>query len=264
MQNILREIKLKRSFNVVRQLFPTVHIHDDIELIYVREGHCTAYCDGKRYTLTKDSYFLTFPNQIHHYTDCQQGQYMIIIMKPAKLLHLKTVFEEGQPESALCSGSPELRVLLEMSYAEFRQDKDSCVVDGLLTAFFGKLLKHYRLRKYSAPHNCVPGILQYCTQHFREDISIDDIAKHLHISRSHISHIFSRRFQISFCDYINTLRISEAVLLMQNRAYSITQIAGLSGFSTIRTFNRAFQKQHGICPSKYRKNLFTQEQKTLI
>jgi AraC-like DNA-binding protein len=60
---------------------------------------------------------------------------------------------------------------------------------------------------------------------------------------------------MNFCDYINSLRLAEAEKILNNKSYTITEIAGMSGFSTIRTFNRAFLKKYGISPSAYRKQL---------
>ncbi|MBR5507608.1 MAG: helix-turn-helix transcriptional regulator [Clostridia bacterium] len=84
-------------------------------------------------------------------------------------------------------------------------------------------------------------------------ISIDQISKDLKISKSCISHTFSEKFRIPFRTYINTLRLREAVKLLENTSKSITEIAAESGFETIRTFNRSFTQSFGISPSQYRK-----------
>ena len=84
---------------------------------------------------------------------------------------------------------------------------------------------------------------------------MDSVAERLQVSRSCVSHIFSDRIGVNFREYINSLRISEAEELLRNRSYSVTEVANRAGFPTIRTFNRAFQKKHGISPGQYRKNL---------
>jgi len=252
MQNIFREVKTQLVFKHRTGIDFAAHIHDDLELVYVKQGGGIAYCDGRQYTLTEGSFFLVFPNQIHQYSNCPQGAYIVLIMKPSRLLHLDSFFGEGQPESAVCSDCPELAALLEIALTEFLQEGDSCVVDGYLTAFFGKLLKHYTVERSSLSHSCVLSILQYCARHFRENISVKDISEQLHISPSHISHIFNRRLHISFRDYINALRLNEAVKLLENRAFTIAEVAGQAGFPTIRTFNRAFAKHYGQTPSAYR------------
>ena len=58
---------------------------------------------------------------------------------------------------------------------------------------------------------------------------------------------------MNFCDYINSLRLVDAVNMLGNENASITEIAYASGFSTLRTFNRAFLKYYGVTPSEYKR-----------
>ena len=58
-----------------------------------------------------------------------------------------------------------------------------------------------------------------------------------------------------FNDYINSLRVSKACLLLADNDKSITTISDSVGFSTIRTFNRAFLRQTGRSPSEYRRTI---------
>lgn len=253
MEGILREVKTRRSLNIVSKLYSYIHVHDDIELVYVKEGGGTACCDGRQYALTPGSFFLTFPNQVHHYLGCTGGAYIILIMKPSQLLHLQSFFDGVQPSTPLCGSCPELGALFETAFHEFRENGDSCIVDGYLTVLFGKLLQHYTLEKSSLSPDCIPRLLQYCAGHFREELTVQALSQQMHISCTHISNLFNKRLGISFCDYVSTLRLNEAVKLLENPALSVSEVAGLAGFPTIRTFNRVFRKKYGCSPSDYRK-----------
>ncbi|MBR3961255.1 MAG: helix-turn-helix transcriptional regulator, partial [Clostridia bacterium] len=138
---------------------------------------------------------------------------------------------------------------------ELAHDGRSPIIEAYLTAFFGKLLKKYSIEKSSVKNDTVLKVLHYCKQHYKEDLSLGVVANELHLSRSTLSHIFSNKLQMNFCDYLNSLRLNEAVALMENKNYSITEISYMSGFSTIRTFNRAFVKCYGKSPSAYRKEM---------
>ena len=124
-----------------------------------------------------------------------------------------------------------------------------------MTALFGKLLPFYPIQKTNYSQENVLKILQYCMDHYKEELTVKTVAESLHVSRSCVSHIFSDRLSMNFCDCINSLRLKEAEQLLKNRQYSVTEVAGLSGFPTIRTFNRAFLKKHGVSPSVYRKEI---------
>lgn len=254
MEKTFREIKQQITFFSTTQLDFPAHIHEDLELIYVKKSGGVACCDGKSYPLTAHSFFLTFPNQVHHYTDTASGEYILLILKPSVLLGKSDVFIKGYPTSSLCTNADDRTVtLLEMALDEFEQNGYSTVIEAYLTAFFEKLLTFYEIEKGIVSGDTVLRILQYCSAHYKEDIALVDIAEELHISRSTVSHIFSLRLGISFCDHINALRLNEAVRLLKNKHYSITEVSEIAGFPTIRTFNRVFQRQYGMSPSAYRK-----------
>lgn len=256
MDKVFRETKTKIVFRRFRDPKFPAHIHDDIELIYTRKGGGTAFCDGKKYTLTEGSYFLVFPNQVHHYAQFQQGEYFLVILKPFELLRFQEIFLKGVPEQAVCCpGETTATQLLMLAWEEYSREGYTDVVAACLTAVFGKLLPHYPIKKADVPRDNVLKILQYCASHYKEELTVESLAQQLGVSCSCVSHIFSDRISMSFSDYISSLRLREAEEILQNRNYSVTEVANLSGFPTIRTFNRAFLKKHGMSPSAYRKNL---------
>ena len=254
MSQIFREIKSHISFRKVKNPDFPAHIHDDIELVFVKRGEGAAGCDGKKYMLSDNMWFLTFPNQVHYYTDFIPGEYYVLILKPTALLRYNGVFLAGAPECAVHTDSSILW-LLETAFQEHQQDGFSEIIAAYLTALFGKLLPHYPIEKAPFPRDTVQRILQYCADHYREELTVGTVAERLSVSRSCVSHIFSSRIGVNFCDYINTLRLTDAEELLRNGNYTVTEIANLSGFTTIRTFNRAFLKKHGISPSAYRNAL---------
>lgn len=257
MEKIFREIKKHPDFQKRKNLDFPPHIHDDIELVFVKKGSVTAYCDGKKYTFVENSFFLIFPNQVHHYSDCLEGEYIVIIAKPSNLLHYEGVFDEGVPNSAVwCfeKGQDDNVVeLLDIATSEFLRDGYNTIIEAYLMVIFGKLLNFYEIKKTETDRETILQILHYCATHYKEAVTVNSVAQSLHISRSTVSHIFSSRLAMNFCDYINSLRLIDAVHLLKNKNYSITEISYLCGFSTIRTFNRAFLKRYGVSPSAYRK-----------
>lgn len=255
MEKIFREIKSQIYFQKRNSINFPAHIHDDIELVVVKSGNGTAWCDGKPYELTNGAWFLVFPNQVHRYADFQDGDYYVLILKPSDLLRYQQVFRTGAPGNAAQSFQDDdgLTFLLESALREYRRDGFSEVIAAYLTALFGKLLPHFPVIKSSFHRDNVLKILEYCSAHYKEDLTVESVAAQLQLSRSCVSHIFSDRISISFSDYVNSLRLSEATDILSNQDYSITEVANLSGFPTIRTFNRAFRKHFGMTPTTYRK-----------
>ena len=96
-------------------------------------------------------------------------------------------------------------------------------------------------------------MVDFCAKHYTEDLSLAILERELHLSRYYISHLFTKKLQIGFNDYLNSLRTEHACRLLCEQEHSVTEIGRLSGFSNPRTFNRAFLKQTGMTPSEYRK-----------
>lgn len=87
-------------------------------------------------------------------------------------------------------------------------------------------------------------------------LTLHDVAKSINSNKSYLSFYLHNVRKTTFYDFINQYRIEEACRLMNEpeigQKYVLTQIATLSGFNSISTFNRYFYKIKGILPSKYK------------
>ena len=91
--------------------------------------------------------------------------------------------------------------------------------------------------------------------YLRGDLRLTDLQRIFPISRSYLSQLFNRELGQSFSDYVNQFRIEESKRLMDAEPNaSIQEIAERSGFHSISTFRRAFQKCTGTIPSEYKNN----------
>lgn len=253
MEKVFREVKTKLYLRKDENVNFPAHIHEDIELVYVLHGGGSVFCDGKQYTLCDGSVFLAFPEQVHSFHDCVDGAYILLIIKPSRLLYVEEIFRTQLPVSAVCTGTPTLERLLSSALEEHTNKADSLVVNGYLTAFFGKLFQRMPLQQNAVSNETVSRILQYCSQHFKEAVCQQALCDSLNISRSYVSRIFSDQLKISFPEYMNALRLNKAISLLQESGLNMTQVAERAGFPTIRTFNRVFRKQFGCSPLEYRK-----------
>jgi AraC-like DNA-binding protein len=81
------------------------------------------------------------------------------------------------------------------------------------------------------------------------------ISNDLELNPSYLSREFSKYFEdLNFGDYVRKLRIEKAINLIQNSAYTLTEIAYMTGFSDQSHFTRIFKLHTGKNPSSYRKN----------
>ena len=258
-QEIFRENKSKIEFlNNNSMNFPP-HIHESIELVLVTSGTGKAFCNGKCYEINKGSIVLILPNQVHYYTEFSHNtKATLLIIKPDLLPeHSDTFLNKSlvSPHYRLTENDGNLITLLNVAFDEFEKSANTPVVSSILSAFFSVLFQKVSLEQIDDTNDCASKILKYCKQHYKENISLEDISKALFISKCYISHVLNDKIKISFNDYINSLRITYAIKLLEDKRHSITDIAFLSGFSTTRSFNRAFQQHMGVSPLKYKSNI---------
>lgn len=83
-------------------------------------------------------------------------------------------------------------------------------------------------------------------------MTFQDAAKVMGYSESYFSRYFKRTFGVTFSQYMNAIRTTDAILMLKSSPeMTITQVAISCGFSTIRHFNRVFKELTGSSPSEY-------------
>ncbi len=94
------------------------------------------------------------------------------------------------------------------------------------------------------------------------DIGLETVAKRLKISSNYLSQMVNHLCGHNFSDYINTFRIEEAKIKLQDSSYfryTILTIGLESGFNSKTTFYKAFKKIVGITPKQYQEKYSLEE-----
>ena len=86
-------------------------------------------------------------------------------------------------------------------------------------------------------------------------LSLNDLATEMGTNRSYLSNCLNNELGVTFYDYINSFRLERAKALLGDATFegSIEETALLSGFNSVSTFRRSFQKKYGCTPSQYRR-----------
>ena len=238
----------------------SAHLHPHIELFYLLDGKMRAFIDSSEYTVDKGDMLIAFPNRVHRFEMIEPERYLLFIIHPDTMPELSAVFCKHAPKSPLVKGACEDEPLIALLELLARRDAPSPYRDttrrGLLLAFFGRLLDKLELTEpRTEDSHAIREVVNFCSEHFMRDLSLEMLEEELHLSRYYISHLFSHKLNIRFNDYINSLRVSEACRLLRATALGITEISTQVGFNTLRTFNRSFAKQMKQSPSEYRRRL---------
>ena len=93
--------------------------------------------------------------------------------------------------------------------------------------------------------------LRLVQEHYA-DWTVRDAARACGLSYSYFSRSFKQLFGISFCTYLERLRLLEAERLLLTTGSSVGEIALETGFGTASYFTQCFRKRYGVAPGKFR------------
>jgi AraC family transcriptional regulator of adaptative response / DNA-3-methyladenine glycosylase II len=85
-------------------------------------------------------------------------------------------------------------------------------------------------------------------------IGIAALAHRLGISERHLRRIFQVHLGVSPLQYLQTRRLLRAKQLLTDTQLAVSQVAALSGFSSVRRFNAAFLQHYRLQPGALRKS----------
>ena len=97
-------------------------------------------------------------------------------------------------------------------------------------------------------------VRHYIDQHFKEALTLDQLAEEGHMNKYYLSHAFKREYGISPINYMISKRIEESKYLLAETDLSLSQISQLLGFSSLSYFSQVFRKTQSMPPMEYRQN----------
>jgi AraC-like DNA-binding protein len=90
---------------------------------------------------------------------------------------------------------------------------------------------------------------------FVAPVRINEIAAKLHLSRSHLAHLFKREVGIAPTHYVRVLRLRKAKNLLETTFLSVKEIMAMVGFADLSHFVRDYKQEFGETPSQTRASM---------
>lgn len=239
--------------------FPT-HLHKQLELLYVLDGSITVTINGIQRTLHKGELSIAFPHSTHSYSPSPISQIFLVIFDAEltqdfalRLMSLEPLSPFLKPEQV----HRDVIYCIDSIGILVKEQLDIKLVKGYLSIMIYHILENLPLKSGTlVDHsNLTHQMLVYISEHFKEPITLESIAKGLGASKYHLSRIFSGKLNINFNTYLNSLRIGLAQHLLQQANLTVTEVAFECGFDSSRTFYRAFRQICQMTPSEYKKKL---------
>lgn len=261
-----------------------MHKHDFIELAYVISGEGKHIVGGSRYSISKGDLFIINHDVPHGFFPASEGEPCPVVyncvFKPKFLdaslfsssnfqdLASSFLFKSLFPDSSTAhlpdlklhgAGFKELGDLFSKMYAEYKMMKKG-YLDIIRAYLIELIIKIFRHMESDRPKDVLPKhvelvgrSIEYLKQNYNTDIRLEDIAIRSFISKNYFSKLFKDVTGTSFSEYVQKLRIDEALSMLRNTDMKVTDIALQTGFNDIKFFYEVFKKLTGKTPGDYRR-----------
>lgn len=251
------------------------HWHSYGEILLVAPGKTNIYCVGKNtYELVPDDIVLVWPMEMHSIVDANREDSLVVQFSNGfinSLFDLRRIMHMYRNLHIICVKShPELAAKLkdliykmrDIFFSEMPDREIRCTM--LLMEFMLTLLEH---RKELAPDmeeevkdgpgDDVMRRLMMVTDYIKNNLTADDLsqgamAEMAGISREYFSRIFKNVTGMNYTKWLNMIRLEKATELLSDDKRPLTEIAMMSGFQSIPSFNRVFREEKGMAPGEYR------------
>jgi YesN/AraC family two-component response regulator len=156
----------------------------------------------------------------------------------------------------------ELRQIVAAALAEIAAKRERAQFDELyrhigqpggLTAFIREFERLGDTEKKDDRLDVVQRIENYVLAHINENISRDDIARALFFNSTYLSRMFKSRTGVALGDFVCTIKMRQAKLLLDNTEYSISRVANSVGYTNFSYFAKQFKDAYGLTPSEYKR-----------
>lgn len=106
----------------------------------------------------------------------------------------------------------------------------------------------------------VRSVTEYIDEHYSdENLTVDDLCRHVHLSRSYFSTVFKQHKEQTIMEYVTRVRIEKAKDLLQHTVLRSYEVGAKVGYSDPQYFSVLFKKNTGTSPKEYREKLLREK-----
>lgn len=176
---------------------------------------------------------------------------------------------EGKREDAafyFCTGIRAVQSDLREMRIETRFDMKELLEEGRNAEDFAEMSDIYRRYFYrcyllvlesaeKSDNKSIAEIKRYIEKHYQENLTLEVMAEQFHMNTYYFSSFFKKNMGMNFKEYLNEIRLKQAVTLLISSDKNMGEIMRETGFADMRAFTKVFQKKYNETPGKYKKRI---------
>jgi len=252
-----------------------MHWHLPLEIVMPVQNGYGIRCGTAFFDLREKDILLIQPGVLHECAAPDSGRrFFCQISIPAPLISKKTLTAISHILPPTMLITPELDAELHRQIHTLLSQVYSTEASGSLLSDFTRYMRVLEIihlaysffEKNNAEYHKDPQqkmkiisqLREACdriTENYADEITLDSAARNAGFSKYHFSRLFRAYTGTTFYHYVNTVRMSNARIMLTDPLRSITTIAYAVGFSSMSSFIRMFKVFYGCTPSTYRQML---------
>lgn len=229
------------------------NFHSQIELFFVDQGQVEALVNNQSKLLEQDHMAVALSYDAHLYRSVGKSRSSVLVIPPYMCEEFLAAVQNKRAKNPFICDAETVRKM--RSYVEIIKTENCNEVKlrGYLYVILGIVLENIFLEPAQAPVDAELStkLLLYLSKNFKNEITLDMLSAAFGYSQSYLSRYFRKCFGIGITQYVNILRLRNAMLLMQKGKHTHTYCALESGFNSVRTFYRVFKQEFQCSPREY-------------
>ena len=233
------------------------HTHSYTELFFIAGGKGQFLIQGQVFPVDVNNLVIINPNILHTELslNAQPLEYIVLGLEGVELASddqfcILDHIESSEISSCFRNILREME-LMPIGYQEICQAYMEILIIRLMRN--AALTMQEDSQSASGNRQCA-AIKRYMDLHFKEPLTLEQLAGEAHMNKYYLSHTFKREYGISPINYLIARRIDESKYLLAETDLSMSQIAQILGFSSLSYFSQVFRKANDTSPMDFRQN----------
>lgn len=267
-RDMVKEFMVDRARRSHTFVMEKPHYHPYYEVYFLISGSCRMFIDHTIYYLSAGDIIILSPYQLHQtiYGSGQPAERFTVNFVPSYMDY----FVSQCPEEGVAAVFSRHKLSIPAEQQDHVKDlflqmiKETLSGDCYsqiqiksllfrLLAFLGRCRDLEQPAQALDPEDAVvQEAAQYIYAHHNEPLTLESVAKTVHLSPAWFSRKFHAAVGLGFKEYLTHIRLEDAEELLLTTNLSVTEIALACGFSNGNYFGDVFKKTRGMSPKEFR------------
>ena len=246
-----------------------MHWHRAVEIIYMQEGSLDVTVESESFTIQKEDCIVINGNVLHS-TKCTSPNTAILLQIPLDFME-KYIPDLGQliflfdfrikdqrqqtKQAMLKTILEQLQIINDVRPDGYLLRFNSLIFELLFQLYHNfavKILQNNTSQEKKDMDRLEP-VLDYISEHYREPISLNEIAEVACLQAGYFCRFFRKKMGITFLEYQNEYRLSFIYRDLITTRDPVHVILERHGFTNYKLFRRIFLEHFGNTPTQIRK-----------